>query len=144
MPQRFFVNGGDIAGDGLVMEGPVANHIARSLRMRSGDRIVVVDDSRQEHGVLLRSVRPERVEGDIAAEAIAAFRAKAALYAKQFGYAGYGIREVTIGTSDAQNGPVPMMRMQAAAAGSTSGDALSIEPGKALVTATVNGTVQMK
>ena len=55
-----------------------------------------------------------------------------------------GIREVTIGTSDAQNGPVPMMRMQAAAAGSTSGDALSIEPGKALVTATVNGTVQMK
>jgi 16S rRNA (uracil1498-N3)-methyltransferase len=65
MPQRFFVNGGDIAGDGLVMEGPVANHIARSLRMRSGDRIVVVDDSRQEHGVLLRSVRPERVEGDI-------------------------------------------------------------------------------
>jgi predicted secreted protein len=86
----------------------------------------------------------QRVEGDIAAEAIAAFRAKAALYAKQFGYAGYGIREVTIGTSDAQNGPVPMMRIQAAAAGSTSGDTLSIEPGKALVTATVNGTVQMK
>jgi len=34
------------------------------------------------------------------------------------------------------------MRMQAAA---TSGaEALSIEPGRALVTATVNGTVQMK
>jgi predicted secreted protein len=35
-----------------------------------------------------------------------------------------------------------MMRMQAATA--SSGDALSVEPGKALVTATVNGTIQMK
>lgn len=64
MPQRFFVNGGDIA-DGLVMEGAVANHIARSLRMRSGDSIVVVDDDHREHGVLLRSVRPERIEGEV-------------------------------------------------------------------------------
>ncbi len=65
MPQRFFVNGGDISADGLVMEGPVASHIARSLRMRSGDSIVVVDDDRREHGVLLRSVRPDRVEGEV-------------------------------------------------------------------------------
>ncbi|MDQ6847919.1 MAG: 16S rRNA (uracil(1498)-N(3))-methyltransferase [Candidatus Dormibacteraeota bacterium] len=65
MPQRFFVNGGDIASDGLVMEGAVANHIARSLRMRSGDSIVVVDDRNREHGVLLRSVRPERIEGEV-------------------------------------------------------------------------------
>jgi predicted secreted protein len=36
-----------------------------------------------------------------------------------------------------------MMRMQAAVAQSPA-DALSVEPGKALVTATVNGTVQMK
>ena len=65
MPQRFFVNRGDIAGDGLVMEGPVANHIARSLRMRSGDSIVVVDDDNREHGVLLRSVGPDRVVGEV-------------------------------------------------------------------------------
>ena len=37
-----------------------------------------------------------------------------------------------------------MMRMQAATASAQGGDALSVEPGKALVTATVNGTVQMK
>jgi 16S rRNA (uracil1498-N3)-methyltransferase len=65
MPQRFFVSGAGIAGKNLVMEGPVANHIARSLRMRSGDTIVVVDESEHEHGVVLRSVGPERVEGDI-------------------------------------------------------------------------------
>ncbi len=64
MPQRFFVDGA-VTADGLVMEGPLASHIARSLRMRSGDRIVVVDDSRREHGVRLRAVTPERVEGEI-------------------------------------------------------------------------------
>jgi predicted secreted protein len=85
----------------------------------------------------------QRVEGDIAGEAIGAFRAKAALYAKQFGYAGAAVREVTVTTGDVQ-APLPMMRMQAAAASTQSGDALSVEPGKALVTATVNGTVQMK
>lgn len=84
----------------------------------------------------------QRVEADIAAEAIAAFRAKATSYAKLFGYGGYAVREVSVATSDPQPGPVPMMRMQAAAASPV--DALSVEPGKALVTATVNGTVQMK
>ncbi|MGZ8261285.1 MAG: SIMPL domain-containing protein [Caldimonas sp.] len=84
----------------------------------------------------------QRVEADIAAEAIAAFRAKAASYAKLFGYGGYAVREVTVATSDQQPGPVPMMRMQAASPASA--DALSVEPGKATVTATVNGTIQMK
>ena len=84
----------------------------------------------------------QRVETDIAAEAIAAFRAKATSYAKLFGYGGYTVREVSVATSEAQPGPVPMMRMQAA--GASTGDALSVEPGKAVVTATVNGTIQMK
>ena len=86
----------------------------------------------------------QRVEGDIAAEAIATFRAKAAAYATNFGYAGVVVREVTVSTSDAQNSPAPMVRMQAATASSQGSDPLSVEPGKALVTATVNGTVQMK
>jgi predicted secreted protein len=85
----------------------------------------------------------QRVEGDVANQAIAAFRAKAELYAKQFGYAGAAVREVTVTTGDAQ-APMPMMRMQAATASAQGGEALSVEPGKALVTATVNGTVQMK
>jgi len=84
----------------------------------------------------------QRVEADIAAEAVAAFRAKATSYAKLFGYGGYAVREVSVATSDPQPGPVPMMRMQATAA--SPADALSVEPGKAVVTATVNGTVQMK
>jgi predicted secreted protein len=84
----------------------------------------------------------QRVESDIAAEAIAAFRAKAASYAKLFGYGGYAVREVSIATSDPQPGPVPTLRLQSASA--SPADALSVEPGKALVTATVSGTIQMK
>ncbi len=84
----------------------------------------------------------QKVEADIAAQAIAAFRAKAAISAKQFGYAGYEIREVNLSTNEPQNAPMPMMRAQAMK--SSSDDALSVEPGKATVTATVNGTVQMK
>ncbi len=84
----------------------------------------------------------EKVEGDVAAEAIARFRAKAAEYAKQFGYAGgVAVREVNVQTSDAAQ-PMPMMRMQASVAAASS-DALSVETGKATVTANVSGTVQM-
>jgi len=85
----------------------------------------------------------ERVEGDVAAQAIAAFRAKAAVYAKQFGYGSVAIREVSVQTSEPMPGPQPMMRMQAQAVG-VAAEPLPVEPGKALVSAHVNGTVQMK
>ncbi len=85
----------------------------------------------------------ERVEAEIAAEAIVRYRAKAAEYARQFGYAGYTIREVSVSTNEPHEGPVPMLRMQAATTAAP-GDALSVEPGKSVVSATVNGTVQMK
>jgi uncharacterized protein YggE len=84
----------------------------------------------------------QRVEADIAAEAISAFRAKAASYAKLFGFDSYAVREVSIMTSDPQPVPMAMMRIQAMPASQV--DALPVEAGKATVTATVNGTVQMK
>ena len=85
----------------------------------------------------------QKVEGEVAAEAIARYRVKAGEYAKQFGYAGYSIREVNVTTTEPQQGPTPMFRAQASAM-SAQGDALSVEPGKALVNANVSGTVQMK
>ena len=85
----------------------------------------------------------QKVEAEVAAEAITRYRAKAGEYAKQFGYGGYAIREVNLMTTEPQQGPTPMMRTQASAM-SSQGDALSVEPGKAVVTANVSGTVQMK
>jgi len=93
-------------------------------------------------GYRLSREASQKVESDIAAQAIAAFRAKAANSAKQFGYSGYEIREVNLSTNEPQNGPMPMMAPRAMRA--SSDDVLPVEPGKATVTATVNGTVQMK
>lgn len=44
---------------------------------------------------LARTTR-ERVEGDVAAQAIGRFKARADTYAKQFGFGGYAIREVNV------------------------------------------------
>lgn len=88
---------------------------------------------------LSRELR-EKSEGDVAAQAIARYRDKAADYAKQFGYGGYTIREVSVMANE-QGGPIPMLRMQAQSA---SADApLPTEAGKAQVVVNVNGTVQM-
>jgi predicted secreted protein len=86
----------------------------------------------------------EKSEGDVTAQAIARYRAKAADYAKQFGYSAYSIREVNVSTNEP--GPVyrPQMMMKAMAAPAPADEALPVEPGKATVTVNVNGTVQMK
>ena len=86
----------------------------------------------------------EKTEGEVAANAIARYRAKAADYAKQFGYAGYAVREVNVQSNDV--GPIrPMATFsRAKAMSATSDEALAVEPGKGSVTVTVNGTVQMK
>jgi predicted secreted protein len=88
---------------------------------------------------LSREVR-EKVEADIAAQAIARYRAKAAEMSRQFGYSGYTIREVQV----AGNEPPPYAPMaMRAKAMSAQEDALPVEPGRGSVTATVSGSVQM-
>ena len=88
---------------------------------------------------LSRELR-EKLEGDLAAQAIARYRAKAADYAKQFGYSGYSVREVNVTTGEPSY-PPPMVRMKAMAASSE--EALPVEAGKGTVTVGVNGSVQM-
>ena len=85
----------------------------------------------------------EKVEGDVAAEAIARFRSRADTVSKQFGFAGYTVREVSVSSDAGQMVPQPMMRAQAARVGGAE-EGLPVEAGKALVTATVSGSVQMK
>ena len=89
---------------------------------------------------LSRELR-EKLEGDLAAQAIARYRAKAADYAKQFGYSGYSVREVSVTTGEPSY-PPPMVRMKAMAASSE--EALPVEAGKGTVTVGVNGSVQMQ
>ena len=120
----------------LIVEGRDMQAIAQL----SG-RITTLTISRVGYN-LSRELR-EKVEGEVAAQAIARYRAKAADYARQFGYTGYTIREVNVGTSESPPfRPVAMMQARALAAGSD--EALPVEPGKGTVTVSVSGTVQMK
>jgi predicted secreted protein len=88
---------------------------------------------------LSRELR-EKLEAELAAQAIGRFRAKATDYAKLFGYGGYALREANVATGE-PNVPPPMPRVRAMAAAGD--EALPIEPGKGTVTVTVNASVQM-
>lgn len=83
----------------------------------------------------------EKAETDISAQAISRYRAKAVDYAKQFGYSGYVVGEVNINSDEQAPRPMMMkaMRMTAGAAD----EALPTEAGKATVTVSVSGSVQL-
>jgi predicted secreted protein len=82
----------------------------------------------------------EKVEGEVSAQAIARFRAQAVEMARAFGYAGYTLREVTVGTNEPPPN-MPMMRMQAMAKAEDA--ALPVEAGQGIVSATVSGSVTL-
>ncbi len=84
----------------------------------------------------------EKVEGDVAAQAITRFRARAEAVAKQFGFSGYTVREVAVNADSPPTASMPVMRAQAMRA--STDDALPVEAGKATVTAQVSGSVQMR
>jgi len=85
----------------------------------------------------------EKVEGDVAAQAIARFRAKAGDYAKAFGYGAYVIRDVNVQTEAGSPNQPRVFAMKLASA-SSAGEAMPVEAGSGAVTATVNGSVQLK
>ena len=94
-------------------------------------------------GFTLSREAREKVEADVTAEAIARFRVRAEAASKQFGFAGYTVREVAVSADGAQMQP-PQMQVRTQAMKSSVEEALPVEAGKAMVTATVSGSVQMK
>jgi predicted secreted protein len=84
----------------------------------------------------------EKAEADISAQAITRYRAKAADYARQFGYGGYVVGEVNVSADEAAPRPV-MMKAMRMSASSAADEALPTEAGKATVTVNVNGTIQL-
>ena len=82
----------------------------------------------------------EKAEADITAQAIARYRAKASEYAKLFGYGSYVVGEVNI-TGDEASAPQPMMAMRMKA--ESADVALPTQAGKATVTVSVNGSIQL-
>lgn len=120
----------------LLVEGKDAAAIAQLSGRISSMSIARV-------GYSLSKEQREKVEADVTAQAIARFKARAADYAKQFGFNGYSIGEVSVNGSDSGNMPMaaPQMRFKAMAA--SADEALPTEAGKATVSVTVNGSVLM-
>ena len=83
----------------------------------------------------------EQVEAEVAARAIARYRARAADYAGQFGYGSYVIRDVQVSSGE-ESPPVPILRARTMAVEAAEAP-LPVEAGKATVTVNVSGTVQM-
>ncbi|MGU7815640.1 SIMPL domain-containing protein [Burkholderia sp. AW49-1] len=94
------------------------------------------------------SLSPEAqraAEQKLTTEAIKSFRARADEAAKAFGYNSYSIRDVNVGGSRNVQPYPRMMAMAAAPMDSAKMSApIAVEGGKATVSVTVNGSVQMK
>lgn len=91
---------------------------------------------------LSRELR-EKLEAEASTQAITRFRAQAASHAKLFGYAGYTVREVSVGTDSVMPPMEPRMRV-ASMAKMADAEALPVEAGKGSVSASVSGSVQMQ
>lgn len=84
-----------------------------------------------------------RVEGEAQALAIERFKARAQDIARGFGFAGYGLREVSVSANEQGFTPRPRaMAMEAKA--SMADAAVPVEAGKSTVLVTVSGAVQLK
>ena len=85
-----------------------------------------------------------KVEDDVTAQAIGRFRARAQAVSQEFGFAGYALREMQINADNAIQA-TPMLFARGLAAPSAMAEAaLPVEVGKATVTVTVTGSMQMK
>ncbi len=120
----------------LVLEGRDTAAIAQSM-----GRIQTLTIGRV--GWSLSREARVKVESEVTAQAIARFRSRADEVARQFGMSGYTVREVAVSGNEAGGAP-PVMMMRAQAARGGADEALPVEAGKAQVTATVSGTVQLR
>ncbi len=102
-------------------------------------------------GMAVQRVQPglskearEKAEAEVAAQAIGRFQQRAEAYARQFGFASYSLREVTVGGSEL-SAPAPVMPYRSAKlmAAPMADEAQPLAPGQATVTVSVNGSIQL-
>ncbi|MQF48568.1 16S rRNA (uracil(1498)-N(3))-methyltransferase [SAR202 cluster bacterium AC-647-N09_OGT_505m] len=62
---RFFVAPECIQGVQVHLDGQVSRQMAQVLRLRTGERVVLLDNSGCEYVVALQSISPSRIEGEV-------------------------------------------------------------------------------
>ena len=123
----------------LLLEGrDIAAIGALAGRLGSGGLVV----SQVQFG-LSREAR-EAAEADVASRAISRFKSRAETYAKQFGFGAYSLREVAVGGGDL----APQMlqaspRLVRSMATPGADESQPLEAGKAVVSVTVSGSIQL-
>lgn len=86
----------------------------------------------------------EKVEAEVAAQAISRFKARAERYAQAFGFASYSLREVSVNGAEVGGSVAPqMLQMARAKAMSAADESQPAEAGKATVSVSVTGSIQL-
>ena len=87
----------------------------------------------------------EAAEAEVVTQAISRFKGRAETYARQFGFGSYSLREVSVGAGEvaAPMGQPTVRMMRSAAAPAAADEAQPVEAGKATVSVTVSGSIQL-
>ncbi len=120
------------------------------LESKDVDAVAELLGELQGQGLLLRSISfslaretQRKLEDELIAEAIGAFRARASLVAKGFGKASFGLIAVNVGGGGYQP-PMPMMRGKMEMMSADASVAPSFEGGTSHVRMDVNGTIELE
>ena len=95
-------------------------------------------------GYTLSKEQREKVEVEVTAQAISRYKARAADYARQFGYAGYQIAEISVNSESVAPMMAQATSMRIKTMAMSADESLPVEAGKATVSVNVNGVVTMK
>jgi predicted secreted protein len=121
----------------IVIEGRDAAAVSRLAGRMQGLAVARANFS------LSRELR-EKTEAEVSGQAIARFRERALQHAQAFGFSGYVVREVQVGSPELPVfAPMPAMRAVASQARPSDEQAVPVEAGRATVTTTVSGSVLM-
>ncbi len=86
----------------------------------------------------------QRLEAEVQSQAVQNFRQKAQQLAKDFGFQGYALRQINVGTVDRPQPVVPVMAMARMAVADAAPSPVPLEAGKDEVQITVGGSVQLR
>ena len=86
----------------------------------------------------------QRLEAEVQSQAVQNFRQKAQQLAKDFGFQGYVLRQINVGTVDRPQPVVPVMAMARMAVADAAPSPVPLEAGKDEVQITVSGSVQLR
>lgn len=117
----------------LVLEGKDVQRVASTAGRLAGMNVTSV-------GYRVSRELAEKHEANVTAQAIERFRARAGELARQFGFGGYTLGEVSVMSGEQGGPPPPMYRAQKAEMAMADAP-VPVEPGKGLISATVSGSV---